>query len=171
MTVRLVRVNPENPLHVSFMWNVRTDPRVDEHLTGDPPDKFYKHAKYLYDKSGVKAFFIIMNNKDEACGYCQIDLIGKEHEVGFALKPDFWGQGIGTEATKELVKWVKDWNDKISNRIGSNGKPVNDPRKSIPKLVLYVKEDNARAIKVYEKCGFSFLCKYQPDNIKMELEL
>lgn len=170
MSVNLVRINPENPLHVTFMWQVRTNPKVDEFLSGEPPEKFHKHAKYLYDVEGTKAFFIIMDG-EAACGYCQIVLIGKEHEVGFALKPEYWGKGIGTKAANALIDWCKGWNKSISLRTGANGEPVNDPHKSIPKLVLYVKEDNQRAIRAYEKCGFKFLCKYNGSEVKMELEL
>lgn len=56
-------------------------------------------------------------------------------EFGVSVGKEYWGLGIGKELVKYLIDWAKEGN-------------------VIKKINLRVREDNERAIKLYEKLGF-----------------
>lgn len=56
-------------------------------------------------------------------------------EFGVSVSKEYWGLGIGKELVKYLIDWAKEGN-------------------VIKKINLRVREDNERAIKLYEKLGF-----------------
>lgn len=56
-------------------------------------------------------------------------------EFGISVLKDYWGNGIGTELIRYLIKWCK-------------GTGI------IRKINLYVRTDNVSAINVYKKLGF-----------------
>lgn len=39
------------------------------------------------------------------CGYPRIDLPNRRCEIGYALSRDYWGQGIITEAAREVIRY------------------------------------------------------------------
>lgn len=141
--VKLVRVEDNDANRISFIWEVRTNIEVDKFLNGEPPKSFTEHVNYLNSKRNEKAFFVIECD-GEFCGYCQIDTVG-EPECGWAILPQFWGKGIGGQSVEELASWCRGWN----NAFERNGYETRWDN-----LILYVKEDNHRAIRVYEKNGF-----------------
>ena len=51
------------------------------------------------------------------------------------IKQDYWGQGIGRSLIEELISWARETN-------------------IVHKINLKVREDNMRAIKLYEDMGF-----------------
>lgn len=156
--VELIRVDKNNPDHVSFMWKVRTDSQVDKYLTGEAPDIFYKHAEYIFNTD--RAFFIIVS-EGQWCGYCQVNIVAADKEVGWAILPEFWSRGIGSLAVKGLIEWCRDWNIHYKE----NGYKI-----LFDRLVLYVLSDNVRAIRTYSKNGFEEVSVN--DNIlKMEYQL
>lgn len=55
--------------------------------------------------------------------------------LGISIKKQYWGIGLGSAMMEYLIKWCK--SNKITRRIE-----------------LLVREDNKRAIKLYEKFGF-----------------
>jgi RimJ/RimL family protein N-acetyltransferase len=56
-------------------------------------------------------------------------------EFGMMIKKDYWGQGIGRSLIEELISWARETN-------------------IVHKINLKVREDNMRAIKLYEDMGF-----------------
>ena len=62
-----------------------------------------------------------------------------------------WGQGYGTEAIRLAIEFAK-------------------TKLHAKKIFLEVRQENQRAIRAYEKCGFSFTESYQKNPfIKMEI--
>ena len=55
--------------------------------------------------------------------------------LGISFRKKYWGMGLGNEVMSYLIEWAK-----------SNG--------ITKKISLLVREDNERAIKLYEKFGF-----------------
>ena len=66
-------------------------------------------------------------------------------EFGISLKKAYWGHGIASALTMEILNFA-----------GANG---------FEQLNLEVRSDNARAIRLYEKFGFRKLCTF-PDFFK-----
>ncbi len=69
-------------------------------------------------------------------GLRDIDFVSKHAEFGIMIfNKDYWNKGIGTEATKLILKYSFEI-------LG------------LHRIMLKVFESNTRAFKVYEKCGF-----------------
>ncbi|GJG92700.1 N-acetyltransferase [Clostridioides difficile] len=56
-------------------------------------------------------------------------------DLGMSVKKDYWGMGVGSSIIENLITWSK--NNGITRKIN-----------------LLVREDNTRALKLYEKHGF-----------------
>ena len=56
-------------------------------------------------------------------------------EFGITVRKSYWGKGIGERLLKQLIDWAK-------------------AHEEIYKINLEVREDNAKAIQLYEKAGF-----------------
>ena len=70
------------------------------------------------------------------CGINEMDLKNSVCTVGIFLGHPYWNQGYGTDAMKLLIHFIFE-------------------QIPIRKIKLYVFSFNKRAIKSYEKCGFS----------------
>lgn len=69
-------------------------------------------------------------------GFKNIDWITRSTEYGIAIyDSSYWNKGIGTEATKLMLKYGFEY-------------------LNLNRIWLRVFENNPRAIRVYEKCGF-----------------
>jgi RimJ/RimL family protein N-acetyltransferase len=82
--------------------------------------------------------FGIYDKEDNFIGYTSLsDFDGKEEcEFGiFILDKNYWGKGIGVEVTKLMLKYAFD-------------------ELEIKKVFLSTSELHAKAIRLYEKCGF-----------------
>lgn len=85
-----------------------------------------------------KIILTIIN--DEIVGIASISSIQKERmkhngTLGISVRKKYWGMGLGNEAMSYLIEWAK-----------CNG--------ITKKISLLVREDNDRAIKLYENFGF-----------------
>ena len=69
-------------------------------------------------------------------GLISIDWIARSAEFGIAIyDPNYWNRGIGTEVTQLMLKYAFEY-------------------LNLNRVWLQVFENNQRAIRVYEKCGF-----------------
>lgn len=93
--------------------------------------------QYLKDSSswGREQFVLVENKNIIAYVACQI--INEEMWIGWSLRPDLCGQGIGVEFTKKCI-------DELIEINKHNDKDI----------YLKVANWNTRAIKTYEKLGF-----------------
>ena len=71
------------------------------------------------------------------CGFASIDAANNSAEVGYVLSPDYWGQGIATEALTALLRFA--FCDMKLNRVEAR----------------YMTE-NIASRRVMEKCGMTF---------------
>ena len=131
--IHLKPLDINNPDQLGFMFRVRCNPDIDKHLTGNAPKTYFEHVNYLSNVADNKYFHIIYYDDDFA-GYCQTTMNKETFEVGWALCPTKIGRGIGAVAVKLLLEFCK----KLANK----------------KIILYVKEDNVRAISLYRKFNF-----------------
>jgi RimJ/RimL family protein N-acetyltransferase len=105
--------------------------RIDDEM------KFYENNDPF---SNGKYNFAILRKSDREyignCGINEVDWKNSFCTVGIFLGKPFWNKGYGTDAMKTLVNF-------IFNELSLN------------KIRLFVFEFNQRAIKSYEKCGFT----------------
>lgn len=145
--VSLVPLDLNEASHLGCMFTVRSHPEVAQFMPGNPPANFLQHVNYLYHVKNKEFFIIQIDNTP--CGYCQGTLGEHEIELGWALHPNYWGKGIGSEAVKLLV-----------DRFATQDK----------KIVLFVQKNNQRALTLYKKHSFNLLDESEDDNqYKMEL--
>jgi len=127
--MKLIRVTKEN---MEFIYRVRSHPEVDKYLLGEPPANLREHGKFMGQNMG--RFRILWDDVYGNIGYSQItQLKPNMAEIGFCLHPDFQGRGFGVNLVELTIKEAKKQNDFI---------------------VLFVHENNTRAIKLYHKLGF-----------------
>ncbi|MHB1394499.1 MAG: GNAT family N-acetyltransferase [Clostridia bacterium] len=81
-------------------------------------------AEYNSFLVGMLDFSAPPNERTRHCG-----------EFGMLVRKEYWGKGIGKSLVRELIEWAKQTN-------------------IIAKINLKVREDNIRAIKLYENFGF-----------------
>lgn len=89
---------------------------------------------------GANLHYAIVNEQDEYLGTISlknIDLVNKNAEYAISMRRCAHGTGAAAEATGLLLK-------KGFNRLG------------LHRIYLNVLKDNTRAIRFYEKCGFTY---------------
>ena len=97
-----------------------------------------QEIKWVQEKLEEKApvFSMIEKKSSRFIGNIELmDLTETEGELGLAITAEMQNQGYGTEAVLALIKYG-------INRLG------------LKKIYLRTNHNNARAIHVYEKCGF-----------------
>jgi ribosomal-protein-alanine N-acetyltransferase len=92
-----------------------------------------------YAKDGFGTFAVIHQADKSLIGYCgfyrqQIDGVD-EIEIGYRLHPDYWGQGLATEAARAVRDYAFD-------TLGFN------------RLISIIEPENLGSIRVAEKNGF-----------------
>ena len=100
-------------------------------------DSWFEHIREdLISGYPKSAHFMIVVDK-KAVGGISLDKIQKYHkaEIGYWLSEEYWGQGIMTEAVKEVVKFGFD-------------------RLKLIRIYSYIYEGNSGSKKVVEKAGF-----------------
>jgi RimJ/RimL family protein N-acetyltransferase len=139
--VKLAPLDHDNPDQVGWMYKVRAHPEVASYFFAPPPIKYLDHVQFLSNahEKGERQFFIVYVGT-EMSGYCQIIHRQDSLEIGFALHPQWWGQGIGGASMQALLDHIRHSQDLRSKAI-----------------ILIVKKDNARAIHLYEKFGFTII--------------
>ena len=81
-------------------------------------------------------------------GFHRIDWCDRWGELGILIgNKEFWNQGYGTEATRSLARWGFD-------------------NLNLNRIWLRVYEDNARAIRCYEKVGFQVEGRLRQDRFR-----
>lgn len=143
-----VRALEESDAELLVHW--LSDPRVLEFYEGrDRPLTMETVKEQFYDRSieidpcivqyqgkdiGYIQFYPIGDEEKEEYGYSDFaeNIYGMDQFIG---EPDYWNRGIGTELVRSMVDYLI--------REKRAGKIVMDPQTW-----------NARALKVYEKCGF-----------------
>lgn len=146
---KLKKLDLNDPDQIGLMYKVRTHPQVDFFLSGSPPNNYLSHVNYLFNSTNKNKNFYIIYHGISPCGYCQTTVLEDSIEVGWAIHPEWWGKGIGTEAARLLINEAKNH---------ASGK----------KLILIVKSNNIAAIKIYKKYGFKIVSVDKNENL-MEL--
>lgn len=97
------------------LFDLDMDPRVHRYLgnhtveTLDQSQKILEDILQQYDRNGIGRWVIQDKETGSFIGWSGLKLehedgIGSYFDIGYRLKPEFWGQGIGMETAN---KWLK----------------------------------------------------------------
>ena len=104
-------------------------------------DQIRKHIFNYYDKHGFGLWATVVKENNQLIGRCgllyqQIE-DAPEFEVSYLLDKHFWGQGLATEAAREIV------------RLGFE-------KYKFPRIVALIIPENIASIRVAEKIGMKY---------------
>jgi len=97
-------------------------------------------------------FSIILRNSNSFIGYCGLEIIDikLQAKIFYALLSNFWGNGYGYEAIKQLIKFAFE-------------------ELSLNKITAHISDGNARGWKVIEKEGLKYMGQIDVNNNKLML--
>ncbi len=127
--------------HIPLLTRWRNDPMVIAYFGRYQPISFLENQRWyerqLDDKS-VRNF--IVNSDDKPIGWCGLENIDSQHgqaEVFLLIgERDYWGKGLGCEILSALLGF------------GFN-------ELNLHRIYAYMLEPNKKAIRCFEKCGFT----------------
>ena len=155
--VRLRRVERADLVHFVAWFN---DPEVRYPLAyiwpmGTAQEEAW-YAAQLQTEPAVQPFSIDIRQEDAESGwrivgnmaFHSVDWRNRNAELGIAIgDKTVWGRGYGTEATRTLVRWGLE-------------------ELNLNRVWLRVYEDNAAAIRCYEKAGFRVEGRLRQDRFR-----
>jgi UDP-4-amino-4,6-dideoxy-N-acetyl-beta-L-altrosamine N-acetyltransferase len=118
-----------------------SDPEVREFLLLNRPISMAEEEKWFEQqlRSQDSEVFAIETNDGTHIGNIglhDINWVHRSAELGIVIgRKECWGKGYGSDATRTLLRFAFD-------------------EMNLHRVQLTVYEDNARAIRAYEKCGF-----------------
>ncbi|MDE7192194.1 MAG: GNAT family N-acetyltransferase [Clostridia bacterium] len=99
---------------VDDMFLLYSDEEVNEFLPWFPMKTKYEVEKYLfnsimpfYQKDVAYSYAIAQKSDDKVIGYVHINDIGESNDIGYALRKEFWRQGIVSEACFAILERLR----------------------------------------------------------------
>jgi ribosomal-protein-alanine N-acetyltransferase len=129
---------------IDFVYQHFSNPRVTEFLLDEPPLSDISQAREIiefYQQPETKCLYrwgISLKNDGQLVGTCGFHKWNKRDlhaEIGYDLSPDFWGQGIMSEALRAAIQ----------NGFGRMG---------LNRIAAIVYPLNQRSLQVLHKLGF-----------------
>jgi RimJ/RimL family protein N-acetyltransferase len=121
-----------------------TDPRVLEHLPTEVPwpderiQRFINRGIEVESTRGWILWPVIHKEDAELIGFCGFaDGFPPDVEIGWRLRPEYWGRGLATEVARAVMQYGFD-------------------RFRFDRLVAVTHPANRRSIRVMEKLGMEF---------------
>jgi RimJ/RimL family protein N-acetyltransferase len=144
----------KSPSEILFLYETRTNPKIDEMMSGNPPKDYSSHIDYISKVQEKERWIFVAYEKGDMVAYSQIYNVDEDScEVGFAVSPLYQGKGYGKNLVISTISKCKEL----------------FPNK---KIVLYVLSKNTKAKNIYLKNGFKekILKNSSSDLIGMVLE-
>jgi len=117
------------------------DPEVTKFTGTIPPvplEKTYENYRKMIDNADI---LLVAEENDKVIGSLEVitEKGGGSHvgTIGFSLKKEFWGKGIGTKLAEEGIRKAKE--------------------RGLKKLVTYIYEPNERSIALMNSLGFELV--------------
>jgi ribosomal-protein-alanine N-acetyltransferase len=108
-----------------------------------------------YEKYGYARYALIHKVDNKVIGFCGVkyepDILGPGigcPDIGYRMLPDYWGQGLGTEAVKACLNYARE-------KLG------------LARIIGEVAEGNIASNKLLLKLGFKLTKKYVRDVFKL----
>jgi RimJ/RimL family protein N-acetyltransferase len=133
------------PDDLDKLIELRSDPEVNQYLGGSRLQNSEAIAKRIqfyfecYDKFGFGVAAMIWKETGEMIGWSGLMPLEDtgEIEVGYGMKKEFWGKGIGLETARA-------WLDYGFNKAG------------LTRIVAVAQPENAGSWRIMEKCGMHY---------------
>lgn len=121
-----------------------TDPRVLRYIGQGTPlsdEQIQNRVQYWLQATAQRGWSIwpvIYRKNNELIGFCGFgDGFLPDVEIGWRLKPEYWGQGLATEAASAVLDYgFQRWN--------------------FPRLISVAQPENKASLRVMEKLGMQF---------------
>jgi ribosomal-protein-alanine N-acetyltransferase len=133
-----------NSTDLPTMFRIRSDPKVMRYYGSNPINSLLDAQRIIdelqsafHNQLGIR-WMIALPDKDEMIGSCGFWRILKPHyraEVGYDLAPEYWGQGVMSEALEAILDWG-------FRQMGLNS------------VEAQIDPENLGSRRVLEKCGF-----------------
>lgn len=150
---------------IDDMYSIYSDESVNKFLPWFPFASKAETEKYLrenimpqYENQFSCRYCVELKETGKVIGYVSlgcIDLKNRSGDLGYGLMKEYWNRGIITEASKEILKWLKD----CGFRCITATHDVNNPASG----------------EVMKKLGMKYRCSYdemwQPKNFKVTFKL
>ncbi len=96
---------------------------------------------------------LVARHGTQVVGWCRVFPTDahEEGEVGIGLLAPYRNQGLGTTMLQRIIAWSRE--------------------RGYKRLVLYTREDNERAIHVFQRCGFRMTGRREGEWVQMALPL
>lgn len=129
------------------LQEVRTDEKVmnfmdsERHSTLQHSERFIAENMKMY--AAKKGIFWVLTDKSSGrfigdFSFWKIDAKNSRAEIGYTLKPEFWGKGLMKEAMTEVLKFG--FNEMNLHSFEANINPENNSSKAILLKMGFVKE-------------------------------
>ena len=145
------------PGDCKLLFNLDSNSIVHKHLYNMPMKTLSEAKKYIsellnqYDKYAVGRL-IVFDKKDNFVGWAglkyNISIINNKsnfYDLGYRLKPEYWGKGIATESSLAILDYYKNHKNIINN------------------IYAIASTDNIASNKVLLKSGLSFITEFTLD--------
>lgn len=148
MTTNRLLFRPFTLQDADALFKLDADPAVMRYLGNNPLTHIDQSHHYLegilkqYEDYGIGRWAVIEQSSNEVIGWAGIKFIADEvnghhnfYDLGYRLRPAFWGKGYATEATFAWIEYAKE---------------------KLPIRTLYASahEENVASRNVLKKCGF-----------------
>jgi RimJ/RimL family protein N-acetyltransferase len=133
-----LKLRPASDIDIKFYFDIRNIPEVYEGFYSQVrPLEWAEHWKWWFSRNqDWRKFVIEVDGKDIGIfNFGQLDHWNPE--IGYAIHPDYWGRGYGTEAVRQAVEIIKGMGYKYCHTT--------------------VLKSNTRSIKLLQKNGFTYL--------------
>lgn len=138
MYYNFVPMNKEYANEIAYDWKYSGVYSFYD-MTADEEDL----EEFINEESWKDIYSAVLNDKGELVGYYSFSFENEIMWIGFGLKPELTGKGLGAEFVTAGINFGLEKFNYKSDRI-----------------MLAVASFNKRAIKAYEKIGFEFIEKY-----------
>lgn len=104
-----------------------------------------KHSALAdYEKHGHGRFAVVWRETGEMIGFCGVKHLPQiaEDELGYRLRPEFWGKGVATEACRAVIDHARDILKK--KRLVSVIHPENEASKNVVRKLGFAYEKTVR---------------------------
>ncbi|NLK39994.1 MAG: GNAT family N-acetyltransferase [Clostridiales bacterium] len=134
------------PSDCSDMYEYASRSIVTRYLTWNPHksrEYTLQYLEYVSTRYRVGDFFdwamVLRENKKMigTCGFTRFDYYNNTAEIGYVLNPDYWGQGIATEAVCEILRF-------------------GFVELNLHRIEARYMKDNENSRRVMERCGFKY---------------
>ena len=159
VTEKLGRIPPEADRLAFREWDgddlerfhsICSDPQVMQFVgdgqawTKERTDQFIQSASDTFREHGYCQWALVHKADGKLIGYCGFVKSDNDSEIGWRLAPEYWGQGLATEAARAVLKHCIETLE-------------------FRRVIATVQAANAASIRIIEKLGMTLVERFDRD--------